>query len=57
MQRLALRTVGNLMPAARTIIHHDDICPGAHGRQQRRLGHLHGDLVVLGLVAEVPAMP
>ena len=50
MHRLVLRAVGNLVPAA--VRHYDGIGLGAHRGQQRRLGHLHGTLVGLSLVAK-----
>src|SRR5215210_552664 len=43
----------DLMPATRPIGHDNRIRPRlAYGRQQADLGHAHGNVVVLGLVAE-----
>jgi hypothetical protein len=52
MHSLALRTVADLMPAARTIGHDQGIGLISHGRQQTEFSHLHRHLYVAGFIAE-----
>ena len=52
MNRLPSGAVGDLVPAAGAVGHHDRARRGAHRRQQADLGHLHRDGVVARFVAE-----